>query len=155
MLPFLQVACKNNPHPPHSLVGLAAAFTRFVFALRMLTATLLVVTFAITLLASMMRAIVRLVRMRLGLYEDQEVLSGLLDGMNKAIITIWPLAHKRLLLVIFSKGLLGDFIVKEGCLGGFECGLAGGVCAFDFGALDSANAVVVVVDGCLENCTQE
>ena len=37
-------------------------------------------------------------------------------------------------------------------MGGFKGGLAGWVCAFDFGVLEAADAVVVVVDCGLEDC---
>jgi hypothetical protein len=104
---------------------------------------------AIALLASVMRASMLLVGVWLSLDRDVEVLARLAHSADKDIIAIWPLAFKLLLLVVLLEGVLGDFVIEEDRVGGGIGGLAGGICAFDFGVLDAADAVGVVVDGCL------
>lgn len=104
-------------------------------------------------LATMMRTSMPLVGVRLGLDSDVEILARVADSADQDLVAVWPLALELLLLVVLSEGLLGDFVIEESRVGGDEGGLAGWVCAFDFGALDAADAVVVVVNGCLEDCS--
>jgi len=119
-------------------LGLASSFS-------MLTA-------AFALRASMVLARMMLMTMWLSLDLNEEVLSCLGDGVNEGIVSVWPFALLVVFLIVFCEGFLGDFVVEEGRGGGFEgCG-AGRVGAFNFGGLDTADAIVVVVDGCLENC---
>jgi hypothetical protein len=107
----------------------------------------------IALLASVMSASVLLVGVRLSLDGDIEVLTSLADSTDKDLITVWPLTLKLLLLVVLFEGVLGNFVVEEGHMGGGIGILAGGICAFNFGMLDASDAVVVVVDGCLQHCS--
>jgi len=116
----------------------------FAFSVSMLTV-------ALALRASVMLARMMLMAVRLSLDLNEEVLSCLGDGVNECIVSVGPFALLVLFLVVFCEGFLGDFVVEEGRGGGFEgCG-ASGVGAFNFGGLDAADTVIVVVDGCLEN----
>ena len=94
-----------------------------------------------------------LMRVRLSLDGDVEVHARLANSADDDIVAIWPLAFKLLLLVVLCEGVLGDFVIEENGVGGGESFLAGWVCAFDFGVLQAADAVGVVVDGCLKNCS--
>jgi HAMP domain-containing protein len=117
-----------------------------------LAALILVGARTITLLASMMRASVLLVGVWLSLDRDVEVLARLADSVDQNLIAVWPLAVKLLLLVVLGEGVFGDFVIEESSVCGSVGVFADWVCAFDFGVLEAADAVVVVIDGCLEDC---
>lgn len=106
----------------------------------------------VALLASMVRASVLRVGVRLGFDGDVEVLARLADSVDEDLVAVWPFALELLLLVVLGEGVLGDLFVEEGGVRSSVGSLAGRVCAFDFGVLEAADAVVVVVDGCLEDC---
>jgi hypothetical protein len=117
----------------------------------MLTASLRMLACTLALTASMVLTLVMLMRMRLRLDSNEEVLARLRHSVHEEFISVWPFFLKGFFLVVLCKRLLLDLVVEEGCLGGVVGGGASGVCAFDFGALDAADAVVVVVDGCLQD----
>lgn len=108
--------------------------------------------FAVALLASMVTTGVLIVAVWLCLDGDVEVLTGGGNGTDEALITIWPFTFELLLLVVLGERLLGYFVIKESSVRGFESGLACGICSFDFGVLDAADAIIVIIDGCLEDC---
>jgi hypothetical protein len=128
-----------------------ARLTTFMLAGFPLTALIGLRARTLALFATMVRASVLLVRVRLGLDGDIEVLPRLADGPDQDLVAVWPLALELLLLIVLGEGLLSDFIVEERRVGGDKGGFAGWVCAFDFGALNAADAIVVVVDGRLED----
>jgi len=90
--------------------------------------------------------------LRLRLNPHQKVLARHANSMHKTIFTIWPLADKVLLHVIFGETLSRDFVVEERrqCCGKGEG--ASWECAFDLRELAGAGAVGVVVYGCLKDC---
>ena len=100
----------------------------------------------------MMRASVLLVRVRLSLNRDVEVLACLADSVDQDLVAVWPLAVKLFLLVVLGERVLGDFVIEESSMCGGVGVLADWVCAFNFGVLEAADAVIVVVDSCLEDC---
>lgn len=146
-----KLASLNNHEEQLRLVSGLVGLATLVLACLALAALISLCAWALALLASMITASVVLVAVWLCLDEDLEVLSRLSNSVNQDLITIWPFTLKLLLLVVLGKGLLRDFVIKKCGMCGFECSLAGEVCAFNFGVLVSADAVSVVVDGCLEN----
>jgi len=132
------------------LMGVAA-FTILMLALLVFASALRVFARAFTLVASVMPALVMLVAMWLSLDEDHEVLASLANSMNPALISIWPLTRKLLFYIILDERLLCVFIVEKYSLRRFKCRFAGWICAFNFCALDTSDAVIVVVDSCLED----
>jgi hypothetical protein len=72
----------------------------------------------IALLASVVRATVLLVGVRLSLDRNIEVLTSLADSTDKDLITVWPLILKLLLLIVLFEGVLGNFIIEEDRMGG-------------------------------------
>lgn len=93
-----------------------------------------------------------LLSLRLSLHSHQEVFSRLLNRMYKHLIAVWPLSFKFFLLIVFRKRLFLHLVVEQN---GFCCVV--GLCtdrvrAFDFSALDTADAIVVVVYCCLKYC---
>lgn len=131
-----------------SLAGLA---TRML-ASPALTSLISLRARTVALLAIMVAASMLLMVMRLNLDGDIVVLSCLINSVNQGLITIWPFTFKLLLLVVLSESLLCDLGVDEGSVCSCICGLAGWVCAFDFGVLLAADTIIVVVDICLEDC---
>lgn len=132
---------------------LLITLTILMLALLMLTRTLRILTSTLALLPIVMLASVASMMMRLRLDRDQKVLPRLANSMNQALISVWPLAFELFLLVVLGEGLLLDFVVEEAGLCGFVGVLADWIGAFDFGVLDSADTIVVVVDCGLQNCS--
>jgi hypothetical protein len=93
-----------------------------------------------------------LMAMWLGFDQNLEVFTSLCNSMNQHIISLWPLISFRVLLVVLSEPLLCDFLAEQSILCGFSRGLAGGIYAFNFGCLDAAGAIIVVVDCGLKDC---
>ena len=106
----------------------------------------------VTLLSSMMAASVLLMAMWLNLDGDIVIISRIRNSADQNLITIWPFTLELLLLVVLGEGILGDLFIQESLVCSFVCGLAGWVCAFDFGVLLAADTIIVVVDICLEDC---
>jgi hypothetical protein len=75
--------------------------------------------------------------------------------VDQALITVWPFPQEILLLIVLCKVLLCHLVVEENGIRSFECILARDECAFDFGVLDAADAIGVVVDCGLENCAEK
>ena len=94
----------------------------------------------------MVLALMMVMTMRLGFNRNLVVFTSFCYSMNQHIISIWPIISLRLLLVVLSEPLLCDFFVEQSILCGCSCGLAGGICAFNFGCLDTADAIIIVVD---------
>ena len=106
---------------------------------------------ALTLLTTVVLAIMVLMAVGLSLDKNEKVLTSLSNSMNQALVSIWPFTLKVLLLVVLGKGLFCDIGVEENGMCGFECSLAGRECAFDFGRAVAANSVRVVIDCGLQN----
>lgn len=132
-----------------------ALLTALMLACLALAALISLGAFAVALLSSMVTTGVLLVAVWLCLDGDVEVLTSRGNSADEALVTVWPFTFELLLLVVLGEGFLGDFFIEESSMSGFESGLAGGVCAFNFGVLDAADAVVVVIDGCLEDCFRQ
>jgi hypothetical protein len=137
-----------------SLVNSLAGLATLMLACLALTAFISLCAWAAALLASMVRTSVATMAVRLCLDSDVEVLSCLSNSADQNLITIWPFTLELLLLVVLGERLLGDFLVQKSSMCSFECDLAGGVCAFDFGSLIAADTISVIVDGCLEDYIQ-
>ncbi len=71
--------------------------------------------------------------------------------MHEHLVTIRPLALKVLFRIILGEVLLLDILIQERRGGRGVRLFAGQVRAFDLRRLDAADAVVIVVDGCLED----
>jgi hypothetical protein len=112
-----------------------------------------VIAGALTGLTAVMLALVVLMAMRLSLHGHEEVLAILCNSMNQALISIWPFTLELLLLVILGKGFFRHIRVEENGMCGFERGFSRIECAFDLGSAIAANAVRIVVDRGLQNCT--
>lgn len=157
---FAPILLSHHPLPLlasalRSSMSLRSTLTLLMLASLRLTPTLTLLTLAIALLSPMVCTSMIAMAVRLSLHRNSEVLARLTNGMDETLVTIWPLALEVLLLVVFGEGCLGDFVaLKEGNLSGFECGLAGGVGAFDLRRLNATNAIIVVVDCGLQNCSR-
>eukprot|EP01065_Artemidia_motanka_P025799 TRINITY_DN30754_c0_g1_i1.p3 TRINITY_DN30754_c0_g1~~TRINITY_DN30754_c0_g1_i1.p3 ORF type:complete len:161 (-),score=0.44 TRINITY_DN30754_c0_g1_i1:308-790(-) len=126
-----------------------------MLASSILASAICVFAFTLAFSSSVVLARMMLVRMRLRLDRDEEVLARLCDSVHEDFISVWPLSHKCLLLVIFCEALLRDFVVEERGVSGGVGGGASGVSSFDFSRLNSADAVIVVVDGGLKDIVEE
>lgn len=133
--------------------GLAGLATLMLACLA-LAALISLRAWTIALLASMVRASMATMAVRLRLDSNREVLSRLSNSVDQDLIAIWPFSLELFLLVVLSEGRLSDFVIEKSDMCGFECCLAGGVCAFDLGVLVAADTISVVVDGCLEDYIQ-
>jgi len=116
-----------------------------------LTSSLRMLTCALTLLTPMVSSLMMLMRMRLRLNSHEKVLPRLRHRMYKHLIPIRPVPLKLLLLVVFRIRGFGHLVVDQDRMRGGVGRSARGIRAFDFGVLDAADTVVVVVYGCLED----
>jgi hypothetical protein len=115
------------------------------------TVTLGMLAGALTLLTTVVLAVMVLMAVRLGLDKHEEVLASLSNSMNQALISIWPFTLEVLLLVVLGKGLFCDIGIEKNGVCGFKCSLPGRECTFDFGRTVATDSVRVVIDRRLED----
>lgn len=118
-----------------------------------LTASFRMLTGALALPSPMMPTLMMLMSMRLCLNSYEKVLSRLRHRMHEYLISVRPIPLEIFLLVVFRKRGFWYVVVDQNGPSSGIGGSARGVRALDFGGLDAADAVVVVVYGCLEDCS--